>query len=565
MLTYTFSYQNPVSHLVTIQLQFKATENTTELALPAWRPGRYEIQNFAKNIISIEAFSSDNKNLPIRKISKDSWIVESNKNEEISIKYVFFAFQMDAGGSWLDENQLYINFINCAIYPKNEINTSCKVHLILPKNYQIACGLKEIEPHVLFANSYYELVDSPFIASATLQKISYQYQNHQFNLWFQGNVNLENTNLIKDFEAFTKSNIAVFGEFPCPDYHFIFQILPYKHYHGVEHRNSTMIVLGPDSQFETTEFIHQLLGVSCHELFHTWNVIRLRPKEMTPYNFQQENYFNTGYAIEGITTYYGELLLARSGVFSTDQFLAEFHGIFRNHFENFGYLNASLADSSIDAWLDGYQPNTTNRRVSIYHKGAIVAFLLDIELRKCSNNIISLDTVMKRMWERYGKNEIGYLHQDFVNCVNEVSGADFDSFFNLTIFQKTSLLPELKTALQWLGCSLETNLSPELFEQYYGGRLAIRGGKYYFVLAEPNSPASIALVKDDELIAIDNITIENNINSLLEAKSNIILTVIRNHKQIEIRIEKGKKTYFNRYTINYTNANENFTKWIGKF
>lgn len=560
---YTIGYSNTSTHEIELQYTFTALKANTEVFLPAWRPGRYEVQNFAKNVLRVEAFDGYTP-IGIVKKAKDVWKLENSEGLEITIRYSYFANQMDAGGTYLDDEQLYINFVTCMLCEQGAENLPCEVQLSIPDDYHIACGLRNGGKHQLRASSYYELVDSPLIASATIQKLSYEVQGSTFNLWFQGDISLTQFSLIDDFKKFTESNIEVFGEFPCPEYHFLFQILPYKYYHGVEHRNSTVIVLGPDYDFYKKEFINNLLGVSCHELFHTWNVIRLRPAEMTPYNFSQENYFNTGYVIEGITTYYGELLLARSGVFGTEQFFKEMNTLFRNHFDNFGHLNASLADSSVDAWLDGYQPNSLNRRVSIYHKGAIMAFLLDIELRKTSNNEITLDTLMRSLWLKYGANESGYLHEDFVQCTEELIGHNMDTFFRKTLFERSSLLGELKEAVQWLGCELAEKEPNSRMESYFGARTSYREGKAIVSFCQPGSPAAEWFIKEDEIIAVNGRKVENNLDDLLSLGADNSLLFFRNKKLMEATLFATGDPYFTIYQLKQTETeNPNFKKWIG--
>jgi predicted metalloprotease with PDZ domain len=131
-----------------------------------------------------------------------------------------------------------------------------------------------------------------------------------------------------------------------------------------------MIVLGPDDEGEG--LYADLLGVSSHELFHAWNIIRIRPKEMLPYDFTKENYFRTCFVAEGCTTYYGDLFLKRAGVFNDETYIKELQVYMKRHFENSAHATQSLTDSSFDLWLDGYEKGIPNRKVSVYHKGALV-------------------------------------------------------------------------------------------------------------------------------------------------------------------------------------------------
>ena len=199
---------------------------------------------------------------------------------------------------------------------------------------------------------------------------------------------------------------------------FLYQLLPYKHYHGVEHQNSTVITLGPAELLMTEALYKEFLGVSCHELFHAWNIKSIRPAEMQPYDYSRENYFRTCYVAEGVTTYYGEYLLARAGVRTAAQYFEELNAVLRKHFDDRGRDNLSLADASMDLWLDGYKPGVPDRKVSVYHKGALVALLLDLTLRRLSQHQRSLDDVMRRLYQEFGQTGIGYTEADYQRIVD---------------------------------------------------------------------------------------------------------------------------------------------------
>lgn len=366
-MEYTISAEKAYTHFITIQIKIEtSSREKVTLQLPAWRPGRYELANYAKNIQTFNVWDENGKQLSYTKPGKDSWGIDTQKTNSIVVAYKYFAKQMDAGGSFVDEAICYLNFINCLLYEESTINEPCSLKLDINKEFSVACG---IEPKDLYlkASSYYELADSPLIAAKNLQVYTYESHETTFKIWIHGNVAKSQEKLLNDFKRFTEKQLELFGEFPEKEYHFLLHILPYPHYHGVEHAKSTVITLGPASRFEEKDFYSNLVGISSHELFHAWNVCKIRPKELMPYNFQRETYFDTGYVAEGYTTYYGDLILARAGVYTVEEYFAELNILFKRHFENFGRQNKSLAESSIDLWLDGYVAGIPNRKVSIDH------------------------------------------------------------------------------------------------------------------------------------------------------------------------------------------------------
>lgn len=176
--------------------------------------------------------------------------------------------------------------------------------------------------------------------------------------------------------------MELFGSFPSSAYHFIFQILPHRFYHGVEHTESTVIALGPAYMLMEGDTYNDFLGISCHELFHAWNIKAIRPAEMLPYDFTKENYSRLGFVTEGVTTYYGDYLLFRSSVWGEEDFWPAFNERMDHHFESHARYFQPVSEASFDSWLDGYVLGAPHRKTSIYHEGCLLAFVTDIFIRK---------------------------------------------------------------------------------------------------------------------------------------------------------------------------------------
>ncbi|WP_345240966.1 M61 family peptidase [Nibrella saemangeumensis] len=451
---YTLSSAHPDAHYIDIECRLTGvSQPELELQLPAWRPGRYELQNFAKNIQRFEIFDGNGQPLPFHKLTKDRWRVQTNGASDIVIRYNYYTSIINAGTSYVSEEMLYVNFINLCLYAEGRIDEPCTVKLDIPDNWTIACGLRQVGPGELQASDFYELVDCPLIASPDLQDIAYEVDGIDFHVWIQGNIKPDQERIIADFSRFSKAQIQLFGEFPEKDYHFLTIVLPTAFYHGVEHRNSTMLVLGPDDEGEG--LYQDLLGVSSHELFHAWNIIRIRPKEMLPYDFTRENYFPTCFVAEGVTTYYGDLMLRRSGVFDEAAYLKELQVLFKRHFEVSGRAFQSLVDSSFDLWLDGYEKGVPDRKVSVYQKGAIAAMILDLHIRQQTNHARSLDDVMRLMWERFGKPFVGYTLDDYRSVTEEVAGEPLDWYYEHCIFGNQPLEDLLNQYLIFVGLYMD--------------------------------------------------------------------------------------------------------------
>ncbi|MFN3851813.1 MAG: M61 family metallopeptidase [Spirosomataceae bacterium] len=466
--------KNPSSNFIDIEVVVSniATE-TIELQLPAWRPGRYELQHFAKNIQRFEVFDNQGNKLKVKKITKDRWLVETAGASEVIAKYNYYANVINAGSSYVDENLLYVNPVNLCLYAEGRLEEACylSVATAAPNPSPNGQGLESpISPK--WADGFYHfkdfhhLVDSPFVISSTAQHDSYFVGETEFHLWFYGNIKLDFERIKADFRRFTEAQIEIFGEFPEPDYHFITIVLPTPYYHGVEHRNSTMMVLGPDNQ-DFEEFYIDLLGLASHELFHAWNICKIRPKELLPYDYTKENYFETCFVAEGVTTYYGDLMLSRSGVFDKKQYLKELEVCYRRHFEQAGNAFQSLTESSYDLWLDGYVAGIPDRKVSVYQKGAIAAQILDLFIQKQTNQQKSLDDVMRLLWQRFGKPFIGYSYEDYKEICEEVAGVSLDWYFDVCIRGNDSLEEMFNEYLELIDLQIvrdENNLIKLIFQ-----------------------------------------------------------------------------------------------------
>ena len=521
MIHYHVSYKNPLTFYLQIQLTLDVAADAQaplELQLPAWRPGRYELQNFAQKLQKVVVEdAATNESLPYRKLTKDRWEVPNAAGRTVRVRYNFYAHQMDAGGSWLDETQLYLNPVQALMYAEGRQLEACELTLALPEGWQIACGLPQTAPNVLSATDFDQLADSPLIASPTLTHQQYEAGGLPFHVWVQGEALVDWPRLLADFKAFSEEQLTLFGGLPVADYHFLNQFLPYQHYHGVEHHNSTVITLGPAELIMSEGLYKELLGVSCHELFHTWNIKSIRPAEMQPYDYSRENYFRTCFIAEGITTYYGEYLLARSQVRTPAQYFGELNAVLRKHFDDAGGENLSLADASMDLWLDGYKPGVPDRKVSVYHKGALAALILDLTLRQLSGHARNLDDVMRRLYEEFGKTGIGYTETDYIRIVNEVAGRDMQAYFDKFIYGTAPLTEPLAKVLHTVGCQLLVGENASASEGAFGFRTVVRNERTEVSAIWPNSPAALALTMDDEIVAVNGRRVDLNLQSLLSS------------------------------------------------
>lgn len=582
-MKYIFSYKDPNTHLIDIAfIAEKIIGDETTIQLPSWRPGRYELGNFAKNIKQFVPQDEKGKILPFHKTTKDCWKIQTKNVKELHIKYSYYAVELNAGSTYLDDKQLYVNPVNCCIYIPERINESCEVELKIPDSYKVATSLKSpgsrsggrrkilTSPFKSTAKDYHELADSPFIASPTLQHNMFVMDGVEFNLWFQGECKPNWTKLINDFFIFVNEQfVSMKGPIPSDEYHFLFQILPYRFHHGVEHLSSTVIALGPSYEVMRGDTFLDLLSVSSHELFHSWNIKSIRPTEMLPYDYTKENYSRLGFVSEGVTTYYGDFFLYRSGIYSDFEAHRALSKHMQNHFDNFGRYNLSVADSSFDTWLDGYAEIVPHRKTSIYSEGCLIALMTDLMIRKYTGNQRSLDDVMRHLYTEFAKKGKGYSEADYKAVCELISSTSFTEFFAHYIYKASSYENALTECLDYIGLQLLKGKSKKYHERHYGFKISELLPVAKVIAIYPNSIAEQAGIQlGDELISINGYAVKNNLGDWVRyfGSDEISLIVSNAGKSRTISFLPSAEEYYQVYYLqknsNPSEAQEkNFTAW----
>ena len=419
-----------------------------KIGLPIWRPGRYQVQNFAKNLPEIKSYQGD-KQVSIDKIESSVWELNCTEIAPIKLKYTYFAIQRDAGGSVANEEMLYINFVNCLICPQGFENQACELSIKFPRDWQSATSLR-FKKDIFVARTYRELVDSPFLAAAQIFSYSWKEAGAQFFIQGIGPSTVFTGQLIDAYKKIVAFQCAWMVELPIKKYHFLHWICPEPFYHGVEHTQSTMMVMGPEDR----ACYDDLIGLASHEFFHVWNIATIRPKPLLPYRYGEITYFETAWIVEGVTTYLGDWFLKASGVINDEEYLNLLLGNLKLHFDRDRHAVQSLTESSMDLWLDGYGSSTPGKRVSIYFKGAIVALGLDLLIQQKFGGAKSIREVMQQMNAHFGNLKKGYETIDFFRIAEEVYEAPLTEFWNVWVLGSEDLLDPLASILRNLGIDL---------------------------------------------------------------------------------------------------------------
>lgn len=468
-IRYRLTWERPPRYTYIVQIEAKPGRGRhTDFALPAWRPGRYIIQNYAGAVSHFAAFDEEGRPLPWQKVNKDTWRVQNPARGMIRVSYRFFARQIDAGSSYLSESLVYFNPINLLMYLPGRLGEPCELVLPdLPPEWGVATALPQVASRRFRAGSYHELADAPFLSGPALrtEKITCGEAVLYAHFWGQvGAQRLEG--FMEDLCKIVQTQTRIWGRLPLRAYHFIYLLVPFQMRHAVEHEYSAMFVL-PEEGAASEEALKSFLGISAHEFFHVWNVKRLRPAALVPYRYDREVYTSLHWLTEGITDYYTGVTLARAGLLSPAEYWQRLSAELSQVENGYAYQLFSPAELSMDSWLatSSYRPSAYQG--SFYAAGKRVGFLLDMRLRAETQGKVSLDSLLRYLYERYYERGRGVPEDGVEKAAIELGGAAFQDFFRRYVWGRER--PDYEALLRGLPVRVEVRREP-----YPGvGRLGI--------------------------------------------------------------------------------------------
>lgn len=479
ILYYEVIPSRPEAHYFTVRLKFQAGPEPERLCLPAWIPGSYMIRDFARNIVSIRA-RNEAGDLALEPLDKQCWRLEGNG--QVTVEYQVYAWDPSVRAAHLDLSHGFFNGTSLFLRVAGKERAPCELELQPPPisawgYWQVATNLPPVETDQAGfgryrADDYWHLVDCP-VEMGSFQQLEFEVQGVPHRMVVRGHAEFDRRRLVRDLERICAAQAGLFGELPVARYLFLTTATG-EGYGGLEHRDSSVLLCArkelPRHGLEGTDADYRrFLGLCSHEYFHLWNVKRIRPAALTESKLEKEAYSRLLWAFEGITSYYDELMLARSGVVERRDYLEMLAHTITRVMRAPGRRLQSLADSSFYAWTKFYKQdeNAPNAIVSYYAKGALVALGLDVTLRLRSGDRLSLDDLMRLLWERYGKVDVPVPETGVREAAEELLGADLGDFFSAFV-EGTEELP-LAPWLAALGVGYR--LRPAKNDQDQGGAL----------------------------------------------------------------------------------------------
>jgi predicted metalloprotease with PDZ domain len=498
------------------------------LIMPVWTPGSYLIREFERHVQDFQAVDGAGQALKWQKLNKNTWRVTTSGSQNWHARYKVYANELSVRTNELNSGHAFWNNAALLMYPEGQLKTPSTVRVLAPDVWKVATGLPPVggQKNTFRAEDFDVLYDSPFEVS-NFKTISFLVKGVPHRIVIDGEGNYDPERMKRDVQKIVETQIEIMGgEVPYRDYTFILHLRSNAG-GGLEHLNSTALgysrfgfiereerstSASPNATTANQPTYRGFLSLVSHEFFHVWNVKRLRPDVLGPFDYTQENYTKLLWVAEGITDYYADVALRRAGLISDRDFLSSAARSFQQLQDTPGRFVQSVEDSSFDTWIKFYRQdeNSINSQVSYYDKGAIVGLLLDLEIRKRSGGTKSLDDVLRHIYQAFYKKGLNYTPSDFQKAAESMAGASLDEFFSRFVRGTEEL--DYNASLAAAGLKLDRGIKMDgtkALERVYLGADTIEDNDRLVVRrVYAGSPAyEQGLNTGDQIVALNNMRV----------------------------------------------------------
>jgi predicted metalloprotease with PDZ domain len=575
---YRVSMSRPHSHLFEVEATFPAGPEELDAVLPVWTPGSYLVREYARHLQDLTATGPEGEPLPVQRTDKRTFRVRAG-GQAVTLRYRVYAHELTVRTSHLDGSHGYFNGATLFLYTEATRHHEHHVTVVEPEGWRTFCAL-ERHGDAFIAADYDELVDSPFeVGPHTPLTFVAAGVPHDVVIW--GDSVADPEKLLSDLQRICEAEARMFGGLPMRRYLFLVYLSD-KGRGGLEHQASTALLF-PRAALHSTRGWEDFLTLAAHEYFHLWNVKRVKPRALVPFDYSQENYTTLLWAFEGMTSYYDNLFVRRAGLMSAHRYLNRLGETLTTLHTTPGRRVQTLADASLMSWIKHYRPdeNSPNSAISYYLKGEVVCALLDLEIRRATQDARSLDDVVRLLWQRHGSGT-GVEEHGVEAAVNEVAGKDLTPFFDRAVRSTEeldySVLSHvgLEVGFRVRESASDKGGSPpprKASETRAKGWLGVltKGNATVAAVMDGSPAMEAGLYPEDEVVALDGYKTDGV--SLLSRCDDrrpgetVRVTVFRRDKLMEIPVVLGQKpadaAYLTRVDKPTDAQKASFQAWLG--
>ena len=540
---FTVSMTKPWTHLLEVEMDVKWAQmpDALELKMPVWTPGSYLVREYARHVQDFAAKDKTGRPLDWAKTDKNTWRINAKGQTQVVVAYRVYANELTVRTNELNDDHAFWNNAALLLFPKGQLATGSTVTVKPYGNWKIATGLPALGGNTFRAENYDILYDSPFEVS-NYKEVSFNVRGKQHRFVFSGDGNYDLKQVASDGAKIVEEAAKIFGDLPYDNYTFIVNL---RGGGGLEHLNSTALQFDrfgfkPESRYK------QFLHLVAHEYFHLWNVKRIRPDALGPFDYEHENYTKLLWFAEGGTAYYEGVLLRRAGLITDKELLEEKANTIQQLQARPGRFETSLEEASSDAWIKYYRQdeNAVNNQISYYDKGDIVAMMLDIRIRSASGGKCSLDDVMRYLYSEIYKKGRNYTPADLQKAAEIAAGTNLDVFFSKYVRGEAEI--DYNGIVAAIGLQLKADEANSQ-KAYIGANLADDNGRLTVRSVPANTPAyEQGLNSGDQIVAVDGYRATQNFleKYIGERKpgDKVRLTVFRFDKLRDIDFTLGNNT-----------------------
>lgn len=494
---YSVDARNPASQTLDIVFEFTAIHDDPVLQLPVWTPGSYTIREFGRYLGELAATSESGDALAVEALGKATWQVRCRAGERVRVSYDAWCNELTVRTPHVDSTHAFFTGTNVLLYQNGDTGRPCTLRLAQPDDWSVFCAL-ERDGEVFVAPDYDTLADAPVeMGPHAFDEFEVAGIPHRIIYWGAEAVHLDRPAIVQGYRACVEENARLFGGLPYRRYDFIVHITEELR-GGLEHLSSTVLAC-PWRYFETKDGFEEMLGLVMHEHFHVWNIKRIKPRTLVPFDYERENYTTALWVAEGFTSYFDDYQCRRAGLLGVDRYLEILGKSITSLLQIPGRHQQSIARSSFDAWIRLYRPdgNSPNRTVSYYLKGGLVAWLLDLVIRDRSDGERSLDDVMMLLWRQTCDDASGYDEHRMHETILEATGVDVKAELDAWVYGSDD--PDWSSVLATHGLTL---IAPDGEDHADFGWLL--GGSTIRTVLQGGPAQQAGLAPGDEIVAIDN-------------------------------------------------------------